>query len=280
MLDVNLRGMISRVAMKTSTWRSETNSGNSESLNWLMYLAKALKSWTRMSKGKERNKVTCMLDSRSRFSTGKGFLPAGRVWKVWSGWKRNQIHKNTKEVFTVTDNNLKRSCDRDIDEQVLYWQRSSDLLDLVPVLVLLHEEHVRDVLSLARLHNVSKLRSILRSENHVIGCKDTMCGGSFQYLCGNNDFVIDQGHALVWNLHENWLQINFKIFSTSTTSPGTPPSPPPSPCCQWCRRSRTWTQTPPPQSVIRCENVFGLARQFKVPACKDWGACSGSGRQW
>ena len=29
----NLSGMISSVAMNTSTWRSDTNSGNSESLN-------------------------------------------------------------------------------------------------------------------------------------------------------------------------------------------------------------------------------------------------------
>ena len=60
-----------------------------------------------------------------------------------------------------TGTNLKWSSDRNIDEQVLYRQRPSDLLDLVPVLVLLHEEHIRDVLRLARLHNVGKLRGIL-----------------------------------------------------------------------------------------------------------------------
>ena len=57
--------------------------------------------------------------------------------------------------------NLKRSGDRNIDEQVLYWQRPPNLLDFVPILVFLHEEHVRDVLRLAGLNNVGKLRGIL-----------------------------------------------------------------------------------------------------------------------
>ena len=47
-----------------------------------------------------------------------------------------------------TGTNLKWSSDRNIDEQVLYWQRPSDLLDLVPILIFLHEEHIRDVLRL------------------------------------------------------------------------------------------------------------------------------------
>ena len=57
--------------------------------------------------------------------------------------------------------NLKWSGDRNIDEQVLYRQGPTDLLDLVPVLVLLHEEHVWDVLRLTRFNNVGKLGSIL-----------------------------------------------------------------------------------------------------------------------
>ena len=57
--------------------------------------------------------------------------------------------------------NLKWSGDRNIDEQVLYRQGPTDLLDLVPVLVLLHEEHVWDVLRLTRFNDVGKLRGIL-----------------------------------------------------------------------------------------------------------------------
>ena len=64
-------------------------------------------------------------------------------------------------VIPTPVTNLEWSSDRNIDEKVLYRQRSSDLLDLVPILVLLHEEYVRDVLRLARLNNVGKLRGIL-----------------------------------------------------------------------------------------------------------------------
>ena len=64
-------------------------------------------------------------------------------------------------VIPMPVTNLKWSSDRNIDEEVLYRQRSSDLLDFVPILVLLHEEYVRDVLRLARLNNVGKLRGIL-----------------------------------------------------------------------------------------------------------------------
>ena len=64
-------------------------------------------------------------------------------------------------VIPMPVTNLEWSSDRNIDEKVLYRQRSSDLLDLVPILVLLHEEYVRDVLRLARLNNVGKLRGIL-----------------------------------------------------------------------------------------------------------------------
>ena len=42
----------------------------------------------------ERKVTTCMLDSRSRFSTGKGFLPAGSEVKVWSGWNQRLIGEN------------------------------------------------------------------------------------------------------------------------------------------------------------------------------------------
>ena len=57
--------------------------------------------------------------------------------------------------------NLKWSGDRNINEEVLHRQRPANLLDIVPVLVLLHEEHVWDVLRLTRFNNVGKLRGIL-----------------------------------------------------------------------------------------------------------------------
>ena len=103
-----------------------------------------------------------MLDSRSRFSTGKGFLPTGRVVKVCRGCG-NEIVKKGALRHRRQSANLKRSCNRNVNEQVLYWQGPPHLLNLIAVLVLLHEEHVGDILRLAGLKDIGKLWGILGS---------------------------------------------------------------------------------------------------------------------
>ena len=77
-------------------------------------------------------------------------------------WKRN-CKKLEALRLRKQYANLKRSCNRNVNEQVLYWQGPPHLLNLVAVLVLLHEEHVGDILRLAGLKDIGKLWGILGS---------------------------------------------------------------------------------------------------------------------
>ena len=75
-------------------------------------------------------------------------------------WKRN-CNKLKALRHRRQSANLKRSCNRNVNEQVLYWQGPPHLLNLIAVLVLLHEEHVGDILRLAGLKDIGKLWGIL-----------------------------------------------------------------------------------------------------------------------
>ena len=176
-MSLYLSGMMSRVAMNTRTWRSETNSGNSLSLNWLIYLAKALKSCI-------RTLMSIAFLNRRSFMHSCSILQCVQFTHLYAGFKksifnRERIFAHRKSCESLQrlwkrncnklkalrhrrqSANLKRSCNRNVNEQVLYWQGPPHLLNLIAVLVLLHEEHVGDILRLAGLKDIGKLWGIL-----------------------------------------------------------------------------------------------------------------------